>query len=79
VSDFWKTDRLPEAMRHGSGHGTSAVFLSAEFIDALLADREPTVDLYESLAMTAPGIVAHTSALKSGEQLEVPSFDRTRR
>ena len=52
-------------MRHGSGHGTSAVFLSAEFIDALLADREPTVDLYESLAMTAPGIVAHTSALKT--------------
>jgi hypothetical protein len=61
VSDFWKTDRLPEAMRHGSGHGGSAVFLSAEFIDALLADREPTVDLYESLAMTTPGIVAQRS------------------
>ena len=76
VGDYWKTDRLPEAMRHRSGHGGSAVFISAEFVDAILADREPTIDVYESLAMTAPGIVAHESALKGGEQLVVPSFDK---
>ena len=63
-------------MRHKSGHGGSAVFISAEFVDAILADREPTIDLYESLAMTAAGIVAHESALKGGEQLVVPSFDK---
>ena len=32
--------------------------------------------LYESLAMTVPGIVANESAKKGGEQLPVPSFDR---
>ena len=76
VPDYWKTDRLPERMRHDSGHGGSAAFLSAEFIDAIVEEREPTVDVYESIAMTAPGIVAHQSALKGGELLEVPGFDR---
>ena len=60
---------LPDAMRHASGHGGSAVFISAEFINALVEDREPEIDLYESLAMTVPGIVAHQSAFKEGEQL----------
>jgi len=31
--------------------------------------------VYEALAMTVPGIVAHQSALKQGEQLKVPAFD----
>ena len=77
VPQYWKTsDMLPEAMRHDSGHGGSAVFLCAEFINSLLDDREPEIDLYESLAMTVPGIVAHQSSLKDGEQLPVPQFDK---
>ena len=76
VPRYWQTDRLPEAMRHDSGHGGSAAFLSAEFVDALVEDREPTVDVYQAIAMTAPGIVAHRSAERGGELLEVPSFDR---
>ena len=76
IPAYWKTDRLPEPMQHASGHGGSAVFISAEFVNALVEDREPAVDVYESLAMTAPGIVAHQSALKGGEQLKIPSYDR---
>ena len=37
--------------------------------------REPIINIRESLAMTAPGIVAHQSALKGGELLKIPSFD----
>jgi predicted dehydrogenase len=77
VPSYWKSDRLPEAMRHDSGHGGSASFLSAEFIDALIGKRAPTVDIYESIAVTAPGIVAHQSALQGGVQLEVPHYGRT--
>ena len=62
-------------MRHRSGHGGSAVFISAEFINALLENREPKVD--EALAITVPGAIAHQSALKNGEQMKVPSFDRS--
>jgi predicted dehydrogenase len=74
VPDFYHL--LPKAMRHASGHGGSHTFLTHEFIAALVEEREPTIDLYESLAMTVPGIVAHQSALKGGEQLKVPSFDK---
>ncbi|MHC4400252.1 MAG: Gfo/Idh/MocA family protein, partial [Planctomycetota bacterium] len=77
VPQYWKSDMLPEPMRHASGHGGSAVFISAEFVNALLDDREPEIDLYHSLAMTVPGIVAHQSALKDGEQLDVPQFERS--
>src|SRR5262249_16781058 len=74
--EYWKSDMLPEAMRHPSGHGGSAVFICAEFINALLENREPECDLYESLAMTVPGITALQSALKNGEQMKVPHFDK---
>ena len=67
---------LPEAMRHSTGHGGSHAFLTAEFVSALVEDREPVIDIYESLAMTVPGIVAHASSRRQGEQLTVPSFDR---
>lgn len=77
VPQYWKTsEMLPEPMRHDSGHGGSAVFICAEFINALVEDREPAIDLYESLAMTVPGIVAHQSSHEGGRQLPVPQFDR---
>jgi hypothetical protein len=76
VPEYWKTEALPPAMRHKSGHGGSAVFLSAEFVNCLIENREPTVDVYESIAMTAPGLVAHDSAQRDGELLSVPSFDK---
>ncbi|MDA1315291.1 MAG: hypothetical protein O2968_18325 [Acidobacteria bacterium] len=76
LPDYWDAAMLPEPMRVASGHGGSHTFLSAEFINALVEDREPVIDVYESLAMTVPGIVGHQSALKDGEQMRVPRFDR---
>ncbi len=76
IPQYWKSDMLPEAMRLASGHGGSHVFISAEFVNALLEDREPEIDIYNALAMTVPGIVAHQSSLKDGEQLSVPRFER---
>ena len=74
VPDFW--ERLPEPLRHESGHGGSHTFLTHEFVSALVEKREPAINLYEALAMAAPGIVAHESSLKGGEQLKIPCFDR---
>ena len=76
LPSYWDSALLPTPMRHESGHGGSAVFICAEFINSLLEDREPAIDLYESLAMTVPGIVGHQSSLKDGERMKVPSFDR---
>jgi predicted dehydrogenase len=76
VPVYWKTDMLPPQLRHSSGHGGSHAFITAEFINALIEERSPAVDIYEALAMTVPGIVAHQSAIKGGEQLAVPQFDK---
>ena len=73
--DWWKTDMLPEPLRHASGHDGSHCFITHEFIDAIANDRIPEVDIYQALAMTVPGIVAHQSALKDGERFNIPSFD----
>jgi len=65
---------LPGEMGKG-GHGGSHGYLTNEFIMALIEDREPLVDVYEGIAMTAPGIVAHQSALKNGKRMDIPDFD----
>jgi hypothetical protein len=75
IPEWWATDLLPAPLRHKSGHEGSHTFITHEFIDAILHQRRPAVDIYEALAYTAPGIVAHQSALKDGERLNVPSFD----
>jgi hypothetical protein len=49
-----------------------------EFVTAILEDREPMGNVYEALAMTVPGILAHQSALKDGESLKIPQFDRAK-
>lgn len=72
---WWQTELLPEPLRHNSGHDGSHSFITHEFIDALIHNRQPTVNLYEALAYTAPGIIAHQSALKDGEHMEIPNFD----
>lgn len=73
---WWKTEMLPEPLRHNSGHHGSHTFLTHEFIDALTHGRRPTVDIYEALAYTVPGIIAHESALRGGELLKIPQFNR---
>lgn len=74
VPKFWHL--MPKPLRHDSIHGGSHPFITHEFIAALVENREPEIDIGAALAMTVPGIVAHHSALKDGEQMEIPSFDR---
>ena len=72
---WWQTDMLPEPLRHASGHDGSHTFLTHEFIDALVKERRPAIDVYEAVAYTAPGIIAHQSALAGGRQMKIPVFD----
>lgn len=68
---------LPPGVPEG-GHGGSHGPLMHEFISAILEDREPLVNIYEALALTIPGIVAHQSALRGGERLKIPQYERGR-
>lgn len=74
---FWNTDRLPASLRIDSNHEGSHTFLTHEFIDAVAHKRKPAIDVYEAVAYTAPGIVAHQSAMKGGMQMKIPQFDPT--
>ena len=65
---------LPPGVPEG-GHGGSHGLLMQEFISAIIQDRMPLVNIYQALAMTVPGIVAHQSALKDGELMKIPQYD----
>ncbi|MFT6178816.1 MAG: putative dehydrogenase [Paracoccaceae bacterium] len=58
----------------GGGHGGSHGHLTSEFIDAILRDRKPLIDVAQSLNMTVAGIVAHQSALRDGELMKIPQY-----
>jgi predicted dehydrogenase len=70
-------ERLPEPMRVKTGHGGSHTFLTHEFVRAIIEQRHPTVDIWEAIAYTLPGIVAHQSALKGGENMKIRDYGRT--
>jgi len=59
----------------GGGHGGSHGQLTNNFIESILLDKKPIVDIREALNMTMAGVVAHKSALKQGEWMKVPQYD----
>jgi predicted dehydrogenase len=65
---------LPPSMRVKTGHGGSHTFLTHEFISSIVEDRWRTVNVYEAIAFTLPGIVAHQSALRGGELLKIKDY-----
>ncbi len=69
-------EKLPEALRVASGHGGSHTFITHEFISAVLENRHPEVNIWEAIAYTLPGIVAHQSALKGGEPMKVKDYGK---
>jgi predicted dehydrogenase len=67
-------ERLPAAMRVKSGHGGSHTFITHEFIRAIVENRHPAVNIWEAIAYTMPGIVAHQSAMRKGEVLKIRDY-----
>jgi len=68
-----KKPGLPPNVRPG-GHGGSHGYLAHDFIDAILRNRKPAVDIIDALHMTVPGYYAHLSALKDGETMRIPTY-----
>jgi hypothetical protein len=68
-----KRPPLPPGVEPG-GHGGAHGYLMSEFVNAILLDRKPLVDIAQALNMTVAGIVAHQSARKGGELMKIPQF-----
>lgn len=64
---------LPPGVHQG-GHGGSHGYLMDEFVTSILQDRKPAVDIRMALNLTVAGIIAHSSALKSGELMKIPQY-----
>lgn len=72
ASGKWKSAQLPFEQRP-DGRSSTEVMVE-EFVQSVVDDTPPPVDIYSSLEMVLPGVLAHQSALKDGEKLAVPDF-----
>ena len=58
----------------GSGHGGSHPHLAHEFIAAILEDRDPFPNVFQSANWTSVGILAHESAMRGGQIICLPDY-----
>jgi hypothetical protein len=71
---------LPEAWRNPSetvksaGHEGSDYFQVQDFLESILRDHKPAIDLYDALDMTLPGLVSQESIRRGSPPLPVPDF-----
>jgi predicted dehydrogenase len=67
--------RLPrEFLGLANGHSGSHQFLVDDFVRACHSRQLPPNDVWAAARYTIPGIVAHESAMRQGELLEVPDL-----
>ena len=57
-----------------SAHGTAESRIADGFIQSVLNDTKPPIDVYEAMDYTAPGICAHLSSARNGAVVSVPNY-----
>lgn len=68
-------EELPDELADDlGGHGGSHSYLVHEFVDSIVNERMPRINAWEAVRYMAPGLVAHKSAERGGELLEVPDW-----
>lgn len=75
-ADIQDKTRLPKSFRedHPTGHMNSHPYLVDDFCRAVVEEKLPPNNAWDAARYMVPGLVAHQSALKDGELLEVPDF-----
>ncbi len=75
VSKVHPVERLPkEFFGHRNGHLGSHQFLVLDFLEALTDGKLPPNNVWAAARYCLPGIVAHESAKRDGELLEIPDL-----
>jgi len=57
-----------------AGHGGGDFFTNFHFANAIRTGKQPFLDVYRGVAMSAVGILAYRSALNSSNTIEIPDF-----
>ena len=71
MPEMWRNPP-EEALK--AGHGGGDYFEVREFVDCIVNDTEPPVDIYGALDMTVPGLVSEESINRGGMPIPVPDF-----
>jgi predicted dehydrogenase len=71
MPEMWRNPP-EEALK--AGHGGGDYFEIREFVDCIVKDAKPPVDIYDALDMTVPGLVSEESINKGGVPVPVPDF-----
>lgn len=72
--------RLPECYAEApNGHEGSHHYLADDFVRAVVTGAHPPVNAWRAAMFTAPGIIAHASALAGGERMSIPDFGQPAR
>jgi len=58
----------------GGGHGTCEYFMVKAFVDSIVNDTKPPIDVYTGLDFSLPGFCAHISAQQGGKVVDIPDF-----
>jgi predicted dehydrogenase len=75
LSRLHAVDRLPrEFAGLSSGHSGSHAFLVDDFVRASHTGEMPPNNVWTAARYMVPGLIAHESALRGGETLDVPDF-----
>ena len=80
IKQFTRREQIQDANHvsfiQGAGHGGSHPHMVKEFIESILEGRKPVSDAVVSAYWTGAGICAHESAMKGGEKVMIPDFDK---
>lgn len=57
-----------------SGHGGADGKMVKAFVDCIINDTKPPIDVDMGIAISLPGIIASESAIRGGELLEIPEI-----
>ena len=70
------TRNHPKASRSATvgGHGTCEYFMVNAFIESIVNDTKPPIDVYEGLDYSLPGLCAHISAQQNGKVVDIPDL-----
>lgn len=56
------------------GHGTCEYYMINAFIESIINDTRPPIDVYDGLDYSLPGLCAHLSAQQGGRLVNIPDF-----
>ncbi|MBD3180691.1 hypothetical protein GF312_00260 [Candidatus Poribacteria bacterium] len=65
--------QAPESATVG-GHGTCEYYMIDAFVESLLNNQQPPIDVYKGLDYSLPGLCAHLSSKQGGKTVDIPDL-----